>query len=415
MSVISQLGTFDVENYGDLLYPLLLRHMLESRDARLSVRHYSPLPGDAPQQAGFATHPARSLFAPGPPEQQQPLRLVVGGGDILRTDWGLVARHYGRASRASFGGLRRSIGTAGLPGYLLRERLPRLEAGGFYARRFRARWMNYPAVGPFLIDPDDLPRGGAVCYLSCGVPHDFAPAERDEVTRTVERARFVYLRDEQSAEKLRRAGVRRELRVAPDLAVILSDQFEHATEARKGRDILSRIGVGAERPVLCFQSKPHPGFGEDEIVAQLKLYRERTGAEVVLLPLGYCHGDHEFLQSLSAKSGGAFKYAAAPSVFDIISIIAASDAFVGTSLHGNVTAFSYGIPHLFGPLPVAKAGGFMSAANLPPALMLGSWGEINDRMDVAAGLGRAFFAGRARDAKSKVYRAVDELLGELLK
>src|SRR5688572_26563631 len=391
MSTIIHLGTFDVENYGDLLYPLIFRHVLQTRDASLRVRQYSLLPGVAPQQAGFETHPVRSLFEPG---RAEAYRLVVGGGDILRTDWDFVARHYGRASRVSFGGLRRSVGTANLLGYLLRENLPRLEAGDFYARRFRARWMNYSAAGPFLINPDDLPQGGAVCYLSCGVPHDFAPAERDVVRRTFERARFVYLWDDQSAEKLRRVGLRRELYVAPDLAVILSDQFEHEAEARRGREILSRLGVDRARPVLCFQSKPHPGFSEEEIVRQLNRYCERTGAEVVLLPIGYCHGDHELLQSLAGKSGGTFKYAANPSVFDIISIIAASDAFVGTSLHGNVTAFSYGIPHLIGPLLVDKAAGFLSAVNLPADLKLGSWGELNDKMDLIAGLDRAFLAER---------------------
>lgn len=412
MSGIGHLGTFDVENYGDLLYPLVFRHVLQRRDATLSVHQYSLLPGVGPQQAGFATQPVRSLFEPG---RDGPCRLVVGGGDILRTDWDLVARHYGRASRVRFAGLRRSIGTTHVLGYLLRENLPRLDAGRFYARRFRARWMNYPAAGPFLINPDELPQGRSVCYLSCGVPHDFTPAERDGVRRTFEKARFVYLRDEQSAEKLRRTGLRCELHVAPDLAVILSDPFEHVTEARRGREILSRLGVDIARSVLCFQSMPYPGFSEEGILRQLKHYRERTRAEVVLLPVGNCHGDHELLQRLWGKSGGAFKYASDPSIFDIISIIAASDAFVGTSLHGNVTAFSYGIPHLFGPLAVAKAEGFLTAVGLPPELKLVSWGELNDKLDMAMGLGGAFFSSRAREAKLRVYRVVDELLDNLLK
>ena len=89
--------------------------------------------------------------------------------------------------------------------------------------------------------------------------------------------------------------------------------------------------------------------------------------------------------------------------------------FVGTSLHGNVTAFSYGIPHLFGPLPVDKAAGFLSAANLPDTLKLRSWNELDDKLDLAEGLGRPFFAERARAAKARVYAAVDKLLNALLK
>jgi len=406
MITISHLGTFDVENYGDLLYPLVFRHMLKGRDARLKVRHYSLLDGDAPQEAGFKTHAARSLFEAG---RDAPRRVVVGGGDILRTDWETVAAHYDRAYRGNFGRLRGSLGTSGLLRHLPRRGLTVFGEGGFYADRVGRR-RSYAAVAPFIVDPADLPAGSEVSYLSCGVPHDFAPAEREKVRHTFERARFVYLRDEQSAEKLRRCGVRREIHVAPDLIVTLGEQFEHAAEARKGREILSKLGVNGERPVLCFQSNRYTGVREEELVEHLKRYRRRTGSEVILLPLGYCHGDHRFLRRLAKKSGGAFKCVNAYSVFDIISVIAASDVFVGTSLHGNVTAFSFGIPHLFGPLPVDKSEGFLRAVALPAELKLRSWREMNDKIDTAKGLGREFFSEAARRARLRVHQVVDELL-----
>src|SRR2546423_14848772 len=132
MITISHLGTFDVENYGDLLYPLVFRHMLKGRDARLKVRHYSLLDGDAPQEAGFKTHAARSLFEAG---RDAPRRVVVGGGDILRTDWETVAAHYGVADS---GGLRRARGllrSAGVPRHLPRRGLTVFGSRGVYADR----------------------------------------------------------------------------------------------------------------------------------------------------------------------------------------------------------------------------------------------------------------------------------------
>ena len=408
---INHLGTFDVENYGDLLYPILLRYLLQTRDPNLKVRQYSLLPGEAPHGAGFETHAIRNLFLM---PQGVPRKLVIGGGDILRTDWDNLARHYCRHSRISPGSLRHSIGAAGLVGYRLRQRLPRKDPSSFYARRFKKRWMDYPAAGPFLINPADLPSQSVAYYVSCGVPHAFAAPEADAVKQTLESARSIYLRDEQSAEKLRKTGVGCKIHVAPDLAVVLSDQFDHATEARRGHEILSKIGLRGERPVLCFQSQPYPGFNGDEIVAQLQRYRVRTGADVVVLPLGYCHGDHEFLKRLSAQSGGICKYVAVESIFDMISIIAASDVFVGTSLHGNITAFSYGIPHLFGPLPVDKVEGFLQVTDLPPQLKLSSWREINDKLDMLRDLGRPFFLDRARNAKSLVHRVLDDVFDSLL-
>lgn len=412
MITLSHLGTFDIENYGDLLYPLIFERILQKYETPVRVSQYSFLNGCAPHNAGFETIPLRNLFRP---TTVSPTRLVIGGGDILRTDRDLVATHYQAAHRNYYARLRHSLGLVNSFQYLVRQTLLPQSGSKFYAGRFRSRWMDYPGAGPFIIDPDDLPDGTMVCYLSCGVPHEFSATEADQVKRAFEKAQFVYSRDEQSAEKLRNVNVRREIRFAPDLTITLSDQFNQADEARRGREILSRLGVSVDRPVLCFQSQPYPGFREEEIVQQLQRYMERAHSDIVLLPTGYCHGDHKFLQSLLKESAGAFKYAAVDSVFDVIAIIAASDVFVGTSLHGNITASSFGIPHLFGPLPVAKIEGFLSVMNLPPELKLHSWAEMNDGIDVAIGLGRDFFAGRTREAKAKVYEVVEELLQNLLK
>jgi hypothetical protein len=402
---ISQLGTFDVENYGDLLYPIVFPQLVTT-----PVDHYSFLPGAAPLCAGFQTESITTLFA-----SPQPSTLVVGGGDLLRTDSDLVAKHYGRNSRTSAKSLRRSIGLGGYAGYVLRDTLPRLEPAEFYARNFRARWMNYLAVGPFIIDPEQLPEGSVVAYVSCGVPHDFSPEESDDVKRAVDRACHVWVRDEVSAERLRRAGVSQTVHVAPDMAVMLSHRLRREDLAGRGHRTLTRLGIPVKGPFLCFQTQPYPGFSEDEILIQLQHYREQHRAEVVLLPLGYCHGDHEFLQSLSRRSNGALKYADTDSVFDMLSIIAAADVFAGTSLHGNITAFSFGIPHLFGPLPVAKAEGFLNVTKLPAELKLQSWRELNDKIDFALGLGSKFFGERAREAKATVKRVVDQLRHDLLK
>jgi len=413
MITLGQLGTFDVENYGDLLYPIIFRQVLKRYNkAQVRVRAYSFLDGSAPQAAGFETTAMRSLFDPAMPP---PNRMVIGGGDILRTDRNMVAEHYRRAHNNHYGRLLRSIGIINFLPYLLFKHLP-LQAGHkFYSKRFKTRWMNHQGAGPFLIDPDDLPGNPLVCYLSCGVPHEFTAAERDTVSRTFNKADFIYLRDEQSREKLRRAGVTREMRVAPDLIVTLGDYFDHAAEAEKGRAILSQRGVDGARPVLCFQSNPYSKFPDDEIIKELKHYRQRTGSEVVLLPLGYCHGDHIFLKRLAKKSGGDFKYIGVHSIYDIISVIAACSIFVGTSLHGNITAFSFGIPHLYAPLLVDKAEGFLRVVNLPPELKMHSWSETNDKIEMALRLGGAFFSERAREAKLKVYRVVDEMFENFLK
>lgn len=403
--MISHLGTFDVENYGDLLYPIVFGRLVNKHGFG-QVRQYSPLPTTAPQEAGFETDSISTLFA----QTAAPHNVIIGGGDLLRADWNVFASHYSANSHGSYRSLRRSIGPVKALSYLVRTKVPRGEPATFFTTRFRARWLNYANAGPFLIDSERLPRGSTVSYLSCGVPHEFTHAERESVRRTLNQSRFIYLRDEQSAEKLRRAGVEREIHVAPDLAITLSDQFDKKEQRRRGREIVSTLGIDPESSFLCFQCKPYPDFREDEIVEQLKRYHERTKRAVVLLPIGHCHGDAPFLKGLAHRSSGSLKYADIYSVADIMSVIAASDMFIGTSLHGNVTASSYGIPHLFGPLPVDKTAGFLDVMNLPAELLLRSWTEMNEKIDFAIELGHEFFSKRAALGKAKVYRVVEEML-----
>jgi hypothetical protein len=98
----------------------------------------------------------------------------------------------------------------------------------------------------------------------------------------------------------------------------------------------------------------------------------------------------------------------------MLAIIAASDVFVGTSLHGNITAFSFGIPHVFGPLPVSKAEGFLKITNLPVELKMRSWKELNDKIDRAVMLGGDFFLTKASDAKARTYELFDEMICRIL-
>jgi exopolysaccharide biosynthesis predicted pyruvyltransferase EpsI len=233
---------------------------------------------------------------------------------------------------------------------------------------------------------------------------------------------IIYVRDLQSKQKIVDLGVTNQVHVAPDLIVRLSDFFDYKTNKQKGKNLLIQQGVDTDKSVLCFHAQPRSkAFNRDsnllaqgdEIIRQLKRYRERTDSEIVLLPIGYCHSDDQYLQHLAKRSDGALKYVGAYSVYDIMAVIAASNVFLGTSLHGNITAFSFGIPHLFGPLNVDKITGFLDIANLSPDLKLKSWTEVNEKLDFVNSLEPAYFSSRAQIAKQKVKETFNLLYDSL--
>lgn len=398
---LAQFGTFDVENYGDLLYPIVFQKMFEQRGGITPVPQYSLKGSDDLQESGYKTQPIQKLFS----SRGLPQTLLIGGGDLLRTDWDVMASHYRpiKVMQEPKKGMRK-----------LRRLFAKLSKEYLNPDvNFRRRYMNYSAAGPFIIRPGTNLCVNSVAYCSCGVPFDFDESIAAEVAGTFDGANFIYVRDHASKNALVQAGVTKEIHVAPDLIVTLSDFFDAKAERGKGKILLQSRGVNTHRPILVFESNPQPPEKTEELVRQLKSYQARTGCEVVMLPIGFCHGDREFLKKIAGQLGGAFRYVEMYSIFDIISILAAADVFLGTSLHGNVTAFSFGIPHLFGPIPVRKREGFLEVANLPKDLKLDSWAEMNSKLDRTVALGREFFLERGALARRQVHEVVDELCGVL--
>jgi hypothetical protein len=395
---LGQFGSFDIENYGDLLYPVLFQKMFEQRRGTGEISKFSLRGSKSLQDSGYASRPVRALFSS---RKEMPHTLMIGGGDLLRTDWIVVASHYrsiterdGEDMSTPF--LRR-----------LMRKLSKQPPGP--DNEFRQRYMRYPAAGPFIIKPGGRSKIKSVAYCSCGVPFGFDEAEKEEIAGTFDNAGFIYVRDYPSRNALLKAGVTREIHVAPDLIVALSDFFDAKVEREKGRKILQKHGVNGSRRILIFQSNPQPPEKTMQVLSGLKACQARFGCEVALLPIGFCHGDKEYLRQLAADSSGAFKYVEVNSIFDIMAVLAAGDVFLGTSLHGNITAFSFGIPHVFGPIPVVKREGFLEVVDLPMDLKLESWAEAGEKLDLAISRGPEFFETRAAAAKKKVHEVFDGL------
>lgn len=391
---IGNFCTCDVENYGDLLYPIIFKHMMQSRQFKGEVKPFGFLDGPAPAKSGYEVG---SIFTLLNEPSAQLTALVVGGGDIIRTDKDVLASHYEslyrqRMQKSPWHGLRKWLfGEADL------------------INNFVHKFMAYRSIGPLILDARDYPALGLVAYCSCGVPFEFKEEEMSAVAHAFNNATFIYVRDHQSSEKLKRAGVTQKIKVAPDLIVTLSDFYDRSTERERGRQILKSYGVETSRRVLGFQCAPQSASNYAEIAKQLTQYSQQAGCDVALVPIGYCHGDDKALKRLATVSNGTFKYVGVQSIRDMLSVLAACDTFLGTSMHANITAFSFGVPHLVGPLAVDKLGGFLDIAGLDPSICLNTWSEAADRLRWAEELGSAYFEEKATTAKEAVHKTFDLL------
>jgi polysaccharide pyruvyl transferase WcaK-like protein len=85
------------------------------------------------------------------------------------------------------------------------------------------------------------------------------------------------------------------------------------------------------------------------LAEQLRKIHLETGFGVLLLPLGQAagHEDNEPLQKIAGLLEDVpAEHIPSPDVADTLACIAGARLFVGSSLHGNLMALVYGVPHV---------------------------------------------------------------------
>jgi hypothetical protein len=109
-----------------------------------------------------------------------------------------------------------------------------------------------------------------------------------------------------------------------------------------------------DRGYIAFQGKLAMKRHMRSIIEQLRNLHNETKLPILLIPIGlaYGHENQIFLDSLANKVHVPVQTLNSANIFDIMYSIGSSDLFIGTSLHGNVTAMSYSVNHMgFGRIP----------------------------------------------------------------
>ena len=320
-------GTFDVDNYGDHLFPRVATHELSRRGLVVDAfspygrLHPTPLDGGQPVEplGPWSLERARELAA-------AYQLVVVGGGELIHLNDPLLAPVYDTTPDE------------------LRRMAP-------------SRWF-VEGLGP------ELEAGCPVVWHGVGVP--WAPCEEEAGRlRTALAGRpYVTVRDRHSAQRLADAGVERAVEVVPDSALLVNRVLPPAAlavrlEALRGTGGYPRAG---STPVLlqgCDLLQPHL----DDVLTAVERWRvaQREKDEVVALVTGRCRGDGLFADGVEQALGSrrVWRLPGGATVEDLAAAIAGGGVFVGSSLHGAITARAYGRPfvllNLYGE---AKLDGF---------------------------------------------------------
>jgi polysaccharide pyruvyl transferase WcaK-like protein len=324
-------GTFDVDNYGDHLFPRIARRELQRRLPGLSVDAFSPFGSDHPTRLDDPGHPVRGLGAPTDARRDELARtydtVLVGGGELLHLNDELMTNFYDVA-----------------PSAVLEAR--------------PSAWF-LEALGP------ERERRCPVVWHGLGVPFDLDPRQSARVRAAVAHRPWATVRDHASARRLREAGVSVPVDIVPDSGLVVDRLFSPRELERRVDELRRRRGYPTG-PALVLQGcdllVPHAGA----IAAALRPLLDGGEVAPVLLETGRCRQDASFADALGAALGGdVWRVSGDVTVPDIVAVLAAADAVVGSSLHAAVTAVAFRRPFVVLNLGAeAKLDGFGHATGL---------------------------------------------------
>jgi polysaccharide pyruvyl transferase WcaK-like protein len=308
------LGTFDVENFGDQLFPLIARRELQERLPDVEIRTYSPWGRELPTYLDGG-QPAEELGPRGPmrcAELAQELDcLLIGGGEIIHTRDELLSTVYGVSEE---------------------EVLARRPSDWFI-----------DGLG------SELEQACPVIWHGVGIPFEPTAEEAVRLRDALECRPYVTVRDATSMDRLRRAGVTGPVTLVPDSAFMVTRLLPSQPLVRR-REFHRHLGwlPDADEPMLVVQGNRDLVRFVPQIAASLRIWLStHPDVRVVIAELGPCHGDSEFADALEPMlPRPVFRFPRTAGIADTISLIEGAHCFMGISLHGNITSVALGRRHL---------------------------------------------------------------------
>ncbi|CAJ96272.1 Polysaccharide pyruvyl transferase family protein WcaK (colanic acid biosynthesis) [Cupriavidus necator] len=175
------------------------------------------------------------------------------------------------------------------------------------------------------------------------------PAMRAEVVAKLGAATSVGVRDHQTRAMLAENGIA--CRLEPDPAVLVAELFGPCIRRRARQGECARIVSGFSGGYLAVQFSAD--FGDDDTLSQLAAQLERIARAralgMVLFRAGAApwHDDLACYQRLAARLRGTpVVLFESLNLWDICALIAHSQGFVGSSLHGGIVAGAFFLPRL---------------------------------------------------------------------
>jgi len=317
---------FDRHNYGYILFPLIHTNVLITAGIQPEkIKYVAVSQSDMSSVGGYKTISVKNLLLK---EMDQNSLIVLCGGDILSADWLLM------------------LGNLSSPWVNKAFRIGRRLLGVGISNILAKILLKQINLYPYVIGKRDTQ--ASVIYTAVGgAGFGGNPHHIQNVVDILATCQSVSVRDNDVKNLLSRFGL--SVRLVPDTALPMSRIYPH--EKLQERKWQSQTDTSADfkfDKYYSFQgAKRLLSDDISSIVEQIEHVYHKTGYAPLFVPIGRAadHEDHiplrKIFDALRAK-GCACAFLNSEHVLDIMASLAFAHCYIGTSLHGAITTYSFG-------------------------------------------------------------------------
>lgn len=290
-------GMFDMDNYGDLLFPLVAAHRLQPAGFR--VQPVAPSASRPVFSDALLPIATRDMLT----GEMEAAGILVGGGYIIHAGSTDFLDHYRGADVGPSAG-------AGL-------------------------WLGASLAGALR----DIP----VAWNAPGVPHPFTRRQHRVIGPMLASLAYRSVRDHGSARLL---GEDSTLAIVPDPIADLPRLWPRNTLGDDFRALLSRKGLPGETRFLAVhvRNRSMAGLEAAWLGAEIGRFAAAHDLTPLLIGIGASHDDPAVARSLAPFLGVPHLLLDdATSLREITAALAHSRLYLGASLHGYIVSTAYGV------------------------------------------------------------------------
>lgn len=284
-------GTFDLENYGDLLFPLIADVELQKRLGPITLQCFSYWEKTTPDWY----YPVSSLTKL-PAMAHQLTGLLIGGGDLIRFDKGIA------------------------PGYV--PPTPSLHLPGGY-------WLT-----PALIA---LQHGCPVIWNAPGAYGEVPVWAEPLMKLAIQLSEYVAVRNTTSQQTLKQFAPNQEIKVVPDTAFGAAQLVNLKEPSVEYLSLCASIGL--KSPYIIIQATTGLDIFLRFVQEHLEIFQNY---QFLILPIGPVLGDDPAI--LANQLPRSIIPPIWPGPLLLTELIGQASASIGVSLHLAIVSLAFGVP-----------------------------------------------------------------------